>query len=62
MLSGLDKEPEFQRVNVNVKIAHVAEVVTLDNNRQLQNVTVADESGTAVVTLWQDDVGKLITG
>ena len=47
---------------MNAKIAHVAEVVTLDNNRQLQNVTVADKSGTAVVTLWQDDVGKLITG
>ena len=61
-LSGLDKEPEFQRVNVKVKIAHVAEVVTLDNNRKLQNVTVADESGTAMVTLWQNDVGKVVTG
>ena len=47
---------------MKIKIAQVAEVMTLHNNPKLQNITVADENGTAVVTLWQDDVGKLITG
>lgn len=61
-LSQLNQQAAFQKVAVKVKIVEVAETVLLDNNCQVQDVTVADESGTAKLTLWQANVGKLTVG
>ena len=61
-LGELEKEAEFQKVNVKVKIADVSEAVTLGNKSRIQKVTVVDESGTSDLTLWENDIGKLWKG
>jgi hypothetical protein len=57
-LGELEKEAEFQKVNVKVKIGDVSEAVTLGNKSRIQKVTVLDESGTRDLTLWENDIGK----
>ncbi len=61
-LGEVEKEAEFQKVNVKVKIADVSEAVSLGNKSRIQKVTVVDESGTSDLTLWENDIGKLWKG
>lgn len=50
-----------QRVTVRAKVMYVAEACHVGADRfHKQDVTVADETGSCLITLWQDKVGSMI--
>ena len=53
-------EVQYQRVNVDVKVMEIGDITVLDDGRRVQNVVVADATGTVELALWQDFIGKLI--
>ena len=59
-LNKLKDEVQYQSVSVKVKVVEVREVHKLDDGRQVQNVVVADHSGTTELALWQDFVGQMV--
>lgn len=61
ILSELGEMEEYQTVNVKVKVISVTEPQIVGTARQLkkQDVTVADSSDVARVTLWEDDIDCL---
>ena len=61
-LGELEEQSPFQRVGITVKVLDVADVTSLDTDRQFQTVTIADQSGTAELDLWQEYVGVVTTG
>ena len=59
-LGQLKDQVQYQRVSVEVKVVEIGDTTELDDGRKVQNVVVADGTGTAEVALWQDFVGKLV--
>ncbi len=60
-LDGISHMDLFQRVTVNVTVLDVKEVETVGDKHE-QDVIVGDSSGTAKVTLWEENVDKLKNG
>ena len=59
-LVELEELNEYQKVNVEVRILSVSEVQHVGAaGRKKQDVTIADNSGTARVTLWESDINSL---
>ncbi len=48
-----------QRVSVSAKALRLCEKVEVKPGLYKQDVTLSDSTGTASITLWQDDIGKL---
>ena len=61
-LGELEEQSPFQRVGITVKVLDVADVTSLDTDRQFQTVPIADQSGTAELDLWQEYIGVVTTG
>lgn len=59
-LDQIKGEVQYQRVDVDVKVMEIGDITVLDDGRRVQNVVVADATGTAELALWQDFIGKLI--
>ena len=55
----VEEQFPFQRVG---KVLDVADVTSLDTDRQFQTVSIADQSGTAELDLWQEHVGAVSNG
>ena len=62
MLKQLEQLVAFQRVTVEVKALHVEEVMEVSGGKKKQDVTVGDSSGTARLTVWESEVGKVAEG
>lgn len=58
-LNQLSGMPPFTKVTCEVKILRVDDVTETVNGKKLQNVLVADSTGMAKVTLWENDVNRL---
>ena len=58
-LRQLNNFSEYDRVTVSVKVLTVEEKVEVRANLWKQDVNIADSSGTARLTLWETDIGKL---
>ena len=53
---------EYERVNAKVKVLVCEKPIVFASGKTKQEVTVGDESGTACVTLWEENVDKLKQG
>ena len=58
VLSSLPEMDNYARVNVDVKVQSVSSSTEAAGKR-MQQVTVADSTGTTSVTLWENDIGLL---
>lgn len=54
--------PDYQVVNIMVKVVKRKEPVEVKPGLIKQNFTIADSSGRVELVLWQDDVDKLTVG
>ena len=61
-LGELEEQSPFQRVGITVKVLDIADVTSLDTDRQFQTVSIADQSRTAELDLWQEHVGAVTIG
>ena len=59
-LHQLKDTDNFQRVSTTIKVLHLEDPITVSGNKCKQDVTIADATGTARLTLWEDDIGKLV--
>ena len=51
--------PEYTKVNVQVKVIDVKEPQVVGKSKKKQEVTIADQSDNAILTLWEEDIGSL---
>ena len=58
-LDKLQEQVKYQRVRVSAKVVGVDDVTHSASNKALQDITLADSTGKARLTLWEDDVQKL---
>ena len=58
-LDKLQEQVKYQRVRVSAKVVGVDDVTHSASNKALQDITLADSTGNARLTLWEDDVQKL---
>ena len=54
-LSTLETLDSFQKVTVNIKVVDIKEIIEVDG-KEKQDVTVADESSVARVSVWEGNV------
>ena len=52
----------FQKITTSVKIIQVSDIVTVTGGKKKQDVTIADNTSTAKVTLWEQYIGALQDG
>ena len=58
-LDSLSKLQDYQNVNVMVKVIANHIPIEIKTGLMKQDVMIADETGKARLTLWQDDINKL---
>ena len=58
-LNDLRDMPEYTKVNVQVKVIDVKEPQVVGKSKKKQEVTIADQSDNAILTLWEEDIGSL---
>ncbi len=58
-LNKLPTMKEYNKVNVQVKIIDISTPQLVGAGKTKQEVTIADPSGTATLTLWEDDINSL---
>ena len=61
-LDGLQSKYVFAKVTVNVKVHKSSDPETVRTGKEKQEVSVADHTSTAKLTLWEDQVGCLREG
>ena len=61
LLEELSGVPLFTKITCEAKVLRVDDVTETANKKKLQNAWVADSSGMAKITLWENDVDKLMT-
>lgn len=59
MLSGLEKMSNFDVVNVLCKVIVRKDVVTVASGKKKQDILIADLTGGARVTLWEENIDAL---
>ena len=52
----------FQKITTSVKVIQVSDIVTVTGGKKKQDVTIADNTSTAKVTLWEQYIGALQDG
>jgi replication factor A1 len=61
-----DLTPEHKQVNVLAKVMNVGESKEIPSRfgkaRKVAEATVGDETGTVVLSLWQDQIGTILNG
>ena len=58
-LSQLETQKEYDRVTVTGKVIRIEDPIKVSPNLRKQNVTIADSTAAAKITLWEDSIGKL---
>ena len=58
ILSAIKDIPTHTIITAKVKVANCSTPVSR-GTKQKQNVTIADQSGTSIVQLWEENIGKL---
>ena len=58
----LDWKNTFDRVSVDVKVLRVGEPVMVSGGIKKQDVTIADSTSPAKVSLWQNDIDCMVEG
>ena len=58
-LCDLDKQDEYTRVTFSAQVAKVSEPCSVGAGKTKQEVLLCDASGSATLTLWEDDVNML---
>lgn len=58
-LCDLDKHDEYTRVTFSAQVAKVSEPRSVGAGKTKQEVLLCDASGSATLTLWEDDVNML---
>ena len=61
-IEGKKELQEYDRITVCVKVTAVGDSETVGVGKMKQVVVIADKSGTATLTVWETDVGKLAVG
>lgn len=59
LLNQMHEFSDYQRVTMNVKVMKVHEPSKLSGGKTKQDIIVADSTGKATVTLWEDNIGRL---
>lgn len=55
-LGDVQDQPPYQKMTVNAKIMEIANPFQLEDGRQIQDVVIADATGTAKLSLWENFV------
>lgn len=58
-LAQLQSFNDYDRVTVNIKVLTATNPTEVSTGKKKQEVTVADSSGVCIVTLWEENIGKL---
>lgn len=58
----LDSKEKYDKVNVKVKVLQAKLPTMLDSGKRIQEVTVADGTGTSKCKMWEDRIGTLTVG
>ena len=61
-LDELYNKNTFDRISVDAKAVRVGEPVMVSGGIKKQDVTIADSKSAAKVTLWQNDIGRMLEG
>ena len=61
-LAAVTNENEYDKVTVKAQVIKIADAATVGRNLTKQEVTIADASDAALLTICQNDVGKLQLG
>ena len=61
-LCNLKDLEAFQRVNVKVKAIRLEEVEEVPDGKKIQNIIIADLTGTVRLTVWEKEIGKIEIG
>ena len=61
-LDALQSKFIFAKVTVNVKVHKASDPEMVRTGKQKQEVSIADQTGSAKVTLWEEQVGSLTEG
>ena len=59
LLSQLDEQKDYERVTVTGKVFRVQDPVKVSPVLRKQNITIADSSAAAKLTLWENSINKL---
>ena len=64
ILSSIDSLPLVAKQSyiLAATVVSIFDVKTLEDGRRLQNVVIADQSGSATLTLWESWVGSVFAG
>ena len=58
-LAQLQSFNNYDRVTVNIKILTITSPTEVSTGKKKQEVTVAESTGVSIVTLWEENIGKL---
>ena len=58
-VAQLESFNDYDRVTVNIKVMTTINPTEVSGGKTKQEVTVADSSGVCIVTLWEQNIGKL---
>ena len=61
-LDELSKKSDQDRVTVNINVTKVEEPQLISGNKQKQDITIADPTNIATLTLWEENINKLTEG
>ena len=59
-LGDVQDQPPYQKMTVNAKIMEIANPFQLEDGRQIQDVVIADATGTAKLSLWENFVHSVM--
>ena len=59
-ISHIGTLDEYDRVTVRAAVLKVKDPQSVSKGKMKQDIIVADESGTIPLTLWEEDIGKLV--
>ena len=51
----------YTKMNCKGKVIQLEEATKAANGKNIQNILIADRTATARVTLWEEDINKLVT-
>jgi len=59
-LEELGSIQPFTKINCKGKVICVDAATTTGNRKAIQNALIADRTGSTRITLWEDDINKLV--
>ena len=61
-IESLDTVDEYARVTLKATVVQVGDIKTVSTGKQKQEVTLADATGSIILTLWEENIDMLEQG